>query len=84
LEFIHQIVETFDAYFEDVCELDVSEAVVLLFSSRFLLSSQQQQQIMFNLEKAHMILDEMVLNGTIYETNRNNILAPISLIENAQ
>eukprot|EP01102_Stenamoeba_stenopodia_P003214 TRINITY_DN13143_c0_g1_i1.p1 TRINITY_DN13143_c0_g1~~TRINITY_DN13143_c0_g1_i1.p1 ORF type:complete len:144 (+),score=27.14 TRINITY_DN13143_c0_g1_i1:114-545(+) len=62
LEFIHQIVETFDAYFEDVCELD----------------------IMFNLEKAHMIIDEMVLNGSIYETNRNNILAPISLIENSQ
>lgn len=38
LELIHNLVETLDKYFENVCELD----------------------IMFNLEKAHFILDEMV------------------------
>ena len=43
LEFIHNLVETLDKYFENVCELD----------------------IMFNIEKAHFIMDEMVMNGYI-------------------
>lgn len=33
---------------------------------------------MFNIEKAHMILDEVVANGEIVETNRIRILAPVS------
>jgi len=61
LEFIHCIVETYDKYFENVCELD----------------------IMFNLEKAHIILDEMVINGRIVETNKTNILEPIYLYDKA-
>ena len=55
LEFIHNLVETLDKYFENVCELD----------------------IMFNIEKAHFILDEMVMSGYITETNKANILAPV-------
>lgn len=38
-------------------------------------------QIMFNLEKAHFILDEMVMNGYIVETNKISILKPIHLME---
>jgi AP-4 complex subunit sigma-1 len=37
--------------------------------------------IMFNLEKTHYILDEMVLDGCIVDTNRRNILNPIYLME---
>ena len=37
--------------------------------------------IMFNLEKAHFILDEMVMNGAIVETNKASILKPIQLME---
>ena len=37
--------------------------------------------IMFNLEKAHFILDEMVMNGYIIETNKANVLKPIVLLE---
>ncbi|KAJ1637628.1 AP4 complex subunit sigma putative [Pavlovales sp. CCMP2436] len=37
--------------------------------------------IMFNLEKAHFVLDEMLMNGCIIETNKNNILAPIHLLD---
>lgn len=55
LEFIHNLVETLDKYFENVCELD----------------------IMFNLEKAHYIIDEMILNGYIVESNRQTILEPL-------
>ena len=55
LEFIHNLVETLDKYFENVCELD----------------------IMFNIEKAHFIIDEMVMSGYITETNKANILAPV-------
>ncbi len=36
---------------------------------------------MFNLEKAHMILDEMVMNGQITETNKNRVLAPVAVLE---
>jgi AP-4 complex subunit sigma-1 len=36
---------------------------------------------MFNLEKAHFILDEMLMNGEIAETNRTNILEPIRLLD---
>ena len=38
---------------------------------------------MFNLEKAHFILDEMVMNGCIVETNKANVLKPIALMEKA-
>ena len=37
--------------------------------------------IMFNIEKAHFIVDEMVMNGYIVETNKTNILRPIALME---
>lgn len=37
--------------------------------------------IMFNLEKAHFILDEMVLNGCIVDTNKANALNPIYLMD---
>jgi AP-4 complex subunit sigma-1 len=59
LEFIHCLVETFDKYFENVCELDV----------------------MFNIDKAHFILEEMVSNGCLIETNTTNILETISTLD---
>ncbi|CAM9494329.1 unnamed protein product [Heterosigma akashiwo] len=39
--------------------------------------------IMFNLEKAHFILDEMVTNGYIVEANRSNVLRPLALMDKA-
>ncbi|XP_021854170.1 AP-4 complex subunit sigma [Spinacia oleracea] len=39
--------------------------------------------IMFHLEKAHFMLEEMVMNGCIVETNKSNILAPIQLMDKA-
>eukprot|EP00128_Syssomonas_multiformis_P001902 Colp12_sorted_trinity150504_noHs@27738 len=33
--------------------------------------------IMYNIEKAHMILDEMIMNGEISETNQANVLLPV-------
>ncbi len=59
--FIHNIVETFDKYFESVCELD----------------------IMYNIEKAHYILEEMIQNGHIIENNRNIILGPLHSLDKA-
>ncbi|TQD70624.1 hypothetical protein C1H46_043847 [Malus baccata] len=37
--------------------------------------------IMFHLEKAHFMLEEMVMNGCIVETSKSNILAPIQLMD---
>jgi AP-4 complex subunit sigma-1 len=56
------LVETYDAYFENVCELD----------------------IMFNLEKAHMIIEEAVMNGCIVETSKVNMLQPLQLIDSTE
>eukprot|EP00959_Pyramimonas_sp_CCMP1952_P353964 7416055-Pyramimonas_sp.AAC.1 len=39
--------------------------------------------IMFHIDKAHFILDEMVMNGCIVETNKTNILGPLTLMEKA-
>ena len=38
---------------------------------------------MFNVNKAHMILDEMVVNGNIVETNRSRVLAPVAVMDKA-
>jgi len=37
--------------------------------------------IMYQLEQVHFLLDEMVMNGYIVETNKSNILRPIDLME---
>ena len=38
---------------------------------------------MFNIDKAHLILDEMIANGQITETNKNRVLAPVAVLEKA-
>ncbi|EDO38137.1 predicted protein [Nematostella vectensis] len=37
--------------------------------------------IMFNIDKVHMLLDEMVMNGHIVETNKNRVLAPVTELD---
>ena len=68
LELIHNLVETMDKYFENVCELDVN-----YFHQVF-----NAFQIMYNLEKAHYILNEMIMCGYIVETNKALILSIIN------
>lgn len=36
---------------------------------------------MFNLEKVHYILDEMIMNGFVYETNKQTIIKQLSLMK---
>lgn len=36
---------------------------------------------MFNLDRVHIILDEMIQNGHVVETNRNRVLAPLSALD---
>lgn len=36
---------------------------------------------MFHIEKAHYIVDEMVVNGSIVENNKANILKPLALMD---
>lgn len=38
--------------------------------------------IMFNLEKAHFILDEMISSGSIYDANKCNALATVGMVDN--
>ena len=37
--------------------------------------------IMYQLEQVHFLLDEMVMNGYIIETNKMNVLRPLDLME---
>ena len=39
---------------------------------------------MYNLEKAHYIVQEIILNGCIMETNRVNILNNVYLIDKSE
>jgi AP-4 complex subunit sigma-1 len=39
--------------------------------------------IMFHIEKAHFIVEEMVTNGFISENNKTNVLKPLALIDKA-
>ncbi|XP_038193723.1 AP-4 complex subunit sigma-1 isoform X1 [Arvicola amphibius] len=78
-EFIHNFVEVLDEYFSRVSELDVS-----FFRTFPMLCGKAHSrcnQIMFNLDKVHIILDEMLLNGCIVETNRARILAPLLILD---
>ena len=38
---------------------------------------------MFNIDKAHYIVNEMVSNGVIIETNKNVILKQLQLLDNS-
>ena len=54
----------------------VSHVVVVAWLTR-------DGQIMFNIDKAHLILDEMIANGQITETNKNRVLAPVAVLDKA-
>ena len=34
--------------------------------------------------QAHFIVDEMLMNGCIVDTNKQNVLAPVQLLDRAQ
>jgi AP-4 complex subunit sigma-1 len=36
---------------------------------------------MYQLEQVHFLLDEMVMNGFIIESNKMNVLRPLDLME---
>ncbi|KAM7403787.1 hypothetical protein PAMA_004291 [Pampus argenteus] len=38
-------------------------------------------RIMFNLDRVHVILDEMIQNGHIVETNKSRVLAPLTALD---
>jgi AP-4 complex subunit sigma-1 len=37
--------------------------------------------IMFNIDKAHMLIDEIVVNGCVVETNPKRVMHPIQLLD---
>ncbi|XP_028994439.1 AP-4 complex subunit sigma-1 isoform X1 [Betta splendens] len=77
-ELVHNFVEVLDKYFSRVSELDVS---FHLTNSSFLKTTGFVLQIMFNLDRVHIILDEMIQNGHIVETNKSRILAPLTALD---
>lgn len=67
---------------DDVNELAVLEFIHCLVETldKFF-ENVCELDIMFHLEKTHFILDEMVSNGCILETNKANVLAPIHMMD---
>ena len=61
LEFIHCMVETFDRFFGNVCELD----------------------LMFRLDVAYNIIDEMLGCGWVVDTNKQSVLSGLKLMEHS-
>ena len=59
--------------------INTSSHATHLLPLPFFLNS--ELDIMFNIEKAHFILEEMVTNGQIVTTNRAEVLKPILLLE---
>ena len=87
LEFIHCYVETLEKFFGNVVCVLVD--FVRLFLVRIgciqsMILFECVLQIMLNLERCHFILDEMVTNGEIVDTNVKNITKPLELMEKAR
>ena len=74
--FIHNIVETFDKFFESVVSIKI-------FKSNFSKKIKCELDIMYNLEKAHYILEEMIQDGEIIENNKEVILSPLHALQKA-
>ena len=99
LEFIHCLVETLDRYFSNVCELDLMFNLEMVRTPASAAGSCRcraagpwtlawawdwLRPLMSGcLTQAHFIVDEMIMNGCIVETNKQNILAPVQLLEKA-
>ena len=86
LEFIHCLVETLDRYFSNVCELDLMfnlEMVRSLTGCGSVTCLHRRLRFVMRLQQAHFIVDEMLMNGCIVETNKQNVLAPVQLLEKA-
>ena len=41
-------------------------------------------KIMFNLDRVYMILDEMIINGTVAQTSKERILIPVQLLDTSE
>ncbi|KAL8040504.1 hypothetical protein ABFX02_10G102300 [Erythranthe guttata] len=64
-------------------ELGILEFIHLLVETMDRHFGNCELDIMFHLEKAHFMLEEMVMNGCVVETSKANILSPIQLMEKA-
>ncbi|XP_040925135.1 AP-4 complex subunit sigma-1 isoform X5 [Betta splendens] len=56
-------------------------ALRLSLTNGVFVSQQSELDIMFNLDRVHIILDEMIQNGHIVETNKSRILAPLTALD---
>lgn len=88
LDFIHCLVEVLDKWFGNVCELDLmfnleivrTTCCYIMFVK---INNNFTHSFVYSPIQAHFIVDEMLSNGFIVETNKANVLAPIQLLEKA-
>ncbi|XP_050925407.1 AP-4 complex subunit sigma-1 isoform X1 [Lates calcarifer] len=85
-ELVHNFVEVLDKYFSRVVRhsdfiFTVQMFYCLSINQLCFVSQQSELDIMFNLDRVHIILDEMIQNGHIVETNKSRILAPLTALD---
>lgn len=74
-------------YFIAVTTQDENELAISEFIQNFAEILQSyfekvtEMDILFNMDKIYMILDEMIVNGYIIETNKSRILVPLQLLD---
>jgi len=45
-------------------------------------SGANELNIMYSLDRVHVLLDEMIMNGDVIETNSANLLSSLAVIDN--
>jgi len=65
----------FDGTENQFAMLELIQACVEALSGYF--ENVSELDIMFNVDKVHMIIEEIILNGRVVETNQDRILAPL-------
>lgn len=71
LEIMQLFVEVLDKYFKGANELDIMFRYLEFISIVLIIS----------LNRCHILLDEMIMNGDVIETNSANILASLTPID---
>ena len=82
LEALHFFVEVLDAFFGNVCELDLVfnfYKVSAAFLTRYLANTPQQPKL--KLEQVYAILDEVFLAGEIEETSKQVVLTRLEYLD---
>lgn len=83
LEFIHTLVEAMDKWFGNVCELDIMFSLDVVRRQDCICNPSHDliDYAVYMYIQAYAIIDEMIGNGWVIDSNKSSILAPMKLME---